>query len=319
MLSDILHAQQVLLLFKKRGVQHIVISPGSRNAPLTIGFTNDSYFKCYSIVDERCASHFAMGIAQQLKQPVAVVCTSGSALLNYYPAVAEAYYSEIPLIVLSADRPPHKIDIGDGQTIRQQHVYANHILYDTHLEMIHKLEDQEALATNERLINKAINIAITDHGPVHINIPFEEPLYNTVEQPMVNPKVIAPNLSRDTSIPSLFTERWHKSKRKLVILSTLNPQVLSQEQLDLLTSDPTVLVMSEVSSNLRHENIIWGIDTLIAPIEKDEEAIAHLQPDMVVTIGGMIVSKKLNNICVSLRHNIIITSVIVVLMILFLN
>lgn len=149
MLSDILHAQQVLLLFKKRGVQHIVISPGSRNAPLTISFTNDSFFKCYSIVDERCASHFAMGIAQQLKQPVAVVCTSGSALLNYYPAVTEAFYSEIPLIVLSADRPPHKIDIGDGQTIRQQHVYANHILYDTHLEMINSLDDQEAMATNE--------------------------------------------------------------------------------------------------------------------------------------------------------------------------
>lgn len=293
MLSDILHAQQVLLLFKKRGVQHIVISPGSRNAPLTISFTNDSYFKCYSIVDERCASHFAMGIAQQLKQPVAVVCTSGSALLNYYPAVTEAFYSEIPLIVLSADRPPHKIDIGDGQTIRQQNVYANHILYDTHLEMINSLDDQEAMATNERLINKAINVAITNHGPVHINIPFEEPLYNTVKVAQVDPKVIEPSSQTNTSIPALFADRWEKANRKLVILSTLNPHVFTQEQLSLLTSDPTVLVMSEVSSNITHENIIWGIDTLIAPIEKDEEAITHLQPDMVVTIGGMIVSKKI--------------------------
>ncbi|MBF4984108.1 2-succinyl-5-enolpyruvyl-6-hydroxy-3-cyclohexene-1-carboxylic-acid synthase, partial [Nonlabens mediterrranea] len=293
MLSDILHAQQVLLLFKKKGVQHIVISPGSRNAPLTIGFTNDSYFKCYSIVDERCASHFAMGIAQQLKQPVAVVCTSGSALLNYYPAVTEAFYSEIPLIVLSADRPPHKIDIGDGQTIRQQNVYANHILYDTHLEMIDDQDDLETIATNERLINKAINVAITHHGPVHVNIPFEEPLYNTVQQPQVDPKVLEPHIQIETSIPALFTDRWNKANRKLVILSTLNPQVFSQKQLDVLTSDPTVLVMSEVSSNIRHRNIIWGIDTLIAPIENDQEAISHLQPDMVVTIGGMIVSKKI--------------------------
>ncbi|KEZ93172.1 2-succinyl-5-enolpyruvyl-6-hydroxy-3-cyclohexene-1-carboxylic-acid synthase [Nonlabens ulvanivorans] len=293
MLSDILHAQQVLLLFKKRAVQHIVISPGSRNAPLTISFTNDSYFKCYSIVDERCASHFAMGIAQQLKQPVAVVCTSGSALLNYYPAVTEAFYSEIPLIVLSADRPPHKIDIGDGQTIRQQHVYANHILYDTHLEMINSLDDQEAMATNERLINKAINVAITNHGPVHINIPFEEPLYNTVNVPKVDPKVVDPIIETNASIPSLFIDRWEKANRKLVILSTLNPDVFTQDQLNLITSDPTVLVISEVSSNIRHEKIIWGIDTLIAPIENDEDAIAHLQPDMVVTIGGMIVSKKI--------------------------
>lgn len=112
---EIIHAQQVVLLFKERGLQHIVISPGSRNAPLTIGFSSDPYFSCYSIVDERCAAHVALGMAQQLQAPVAVVCTSGSALLNYYPAIAEAYYSEIPLVVLSADRPSHKIDIGDGK------------------------------------------------------------------------------------------------------------------------------------------------------------------------------------------------------------
>lgn len=293
MLPDILHAQQILLLFKKKGVQHIVISPGSRNAPLTLGFTLDPYFKCYSIVDERCASHFALGIAQQLRQPVAMLCTSGSALLNYYPAVAEAFYSEIPLIVLSADRPSHKIDIGDGQTIRQQHVYANHILYDTHLEMIDNLQDQEEIATNERRINKAINTAITQNGPVHINIPFEEPLYNTVQNSQLNSKVIDQPSKSFTQIPDTFIKRWNKAKRKLVILSTLNPDVFTQEQLDVLTSDPTVLVMSEVSSNVHHDKIIWGIDTLIAPIEKDDQAIAHLQPELVVTIGGMIVSKKI--------------------------
>ncbi|MGJ8684865.1 MAG: 2-succinyl-5-enolpyruvyl-6-hydroxy-3-cyclohexene-1-carboxylic-acid synthase [Nonlabens sp.] len=293
MLPEIIHAQQVILLFKKRGIRHIVISPGSRNAPLTIGFTNDSFFKCYSIVDERCASHFGMGIAQQLKEPVALVCTSGSALLNYYPAVTEAFYSEIPLIVLSADRPPHKIDIGDGQTIRQQQVYANHILYDTQLEMINDSSNAEAIATNERLINKAINISVSQNGPVHINVPFEEPLYNTVVETIVDPKVMDLLKNNSSSIPDSFHKQWSSAQRKLVILSTLNPGVLTQEQLDKLTSDSTVLVMSEVSSNLVHEKVIWGIDTLIAPIEKDDEAIAHLQPDMVVTIGGMIVSKKI--------------------------
>ena len=94
---------------------------------MTKGFTSDPYFKTYSIVDERAAAFFALGIAQQLEQPVAVVCTSGSALLNYYPAVAEAYYSDIPLVVLSADRMPHRIDIGDGQTIRQTQVFEPHL------------------------------------------------------------------------------------------------------------------------------------------------------------------------------------------------
>src|SRR5690606_39324888 len=98
-------AQSILQLFKEKNIQHIVISPGSRNAPLTIGFTNDSFFTCYSIVDERCAAFFGLGIAQQIKQPVALVCTSGSALLNYYPAIAEAFYGQFPLIVVFAVRP----------------------------------------------------------------------------------------------------------------------------------------------------------------------------------------------------------------------
>jgi len=293
MITSILHAQQIILLFKKRGIKNIIISPGSRNAPLTISFTNDSFFKCYSIVDERCAGHFALGIAQQLQEPTVLLCTSGSALLNYYPAVAEAYYSEIPLIVLSADRPPHKIDIGDGQTIRQQHVYANHILYDTQLEMISSADQKEHLTTNERQINKAINMAISKNGPVHINIPFEEPLYNTIEKSILDVKVMDVLKDETTEIPEEFFEYWKTSKRKLVILSTLNPPVFDKNDLDVLTADGSILVMSEVSSNVVHDKIVWGIDTLIAPIEFDDQQIADLQPDMVVTIGGMIVSKKI--------------------------
>ena len=293
MITSVLHAQQIIQLFKKRGISNIIISPGSRNAPLTISFTQDSFFKCFSIVDERCAGHFALGIAQQLQQPTVLVCTSGSALLNYYPAVAEAYYSEIPLIVLSADRPPHKIDIGDGQTIRQKHVFANHILCDTQLEMIFDISQKEYLITNERELNKAINTAISKHGPVHINVPFEEPLYKTVEKPVIDVKVMDVLKDETTEIPKEFYSHWENSARKLVILSTLNPPVFEKEDIDRLTADGSVLVMSEVSSNIVHDNIVWGIDTLIAPIEFDDEQIAALQPDMVVTVGGMIVSKKI--------------------------
>jgi 2-succinyl-5-enolpyruvyl-6-hydroxy-3-cyclohexene-1-carboxylate synthase len=293
MFPEILHAQQIILLFKERGIKNIVISPGSRNAPLTIGFSENNFFNCYSIVDERCAAHVALGIAQQLQEPVAVLCTSGSAMLNYYPAVAEAFYSEIPIIVLSADRPPQKIDIGDGQTIRQQHIYANHILFDTQLEIIETVDDREGIATNERLINKAINTSITKHGPVHINVPFEEPLYNRVEEPLLEVKVVDELDDESSVIPNSFTEQWKMAKRKLVILATLNPPVLNKQDLDVLTSDPSVLVMSEVSSNVVHDKVIWGIDTLIAPIEKENDQIKDLQPDLVITIGGMIVSKKI--------------------------
>src|SRR5690606_23028271 len=126
-----------------KNIQHIIISPGSRNAPLTIGFASDPFFKCYSIADERSAAFFAMGIAQQLQQPTAVICTSGSAVLNFYPAVAEAFYSQIPLIVVSADRPASKMEIGDGQSVRQVNVLANPRLFNAPLsEQAHPHNEQ---------------------------------------------------------------------------------------------------------------------------------------------------------------------------------
>ena len=132
--SKIPLSQTIVYLCKAKDIRHIIISPGSRNAPLTIGFTHDDYFNCYSIVDERCAAFFALGISQKIQKPVALVCTSGSALLNYYPAISEAYYSDIPLVVLSADRPKYLVGIGDGQTIDQKDVFKNHILYSANLK-----------------------------------------------------------------------------------------------------------------------------------------------------------------------------------------
>ena len=140
--SKIPLARNVVSLCVSKNIKHVVISPGSRNAPLTIGFTYHPDIKSYSIVDERCAAFVALGMAQQLQQPVALVCSSGSALLNYYPAISEAFYSDIPLVVISADRPIERIDIGDGQTIRQKNVYENHILYSANLYSELVLESQ---------------------------------------------------------------------------------------------------------------------------------------------------------------------------------
>ena len=139
-------AQSIIEICLAKGITNIIISPGSRNAPLTIGFAQNPNFTCYSIADERSAAFFALGIAQQIKKPTAVVCTSGSALLNYYPAVAEAFYSQIPLLVISADRPQNKIDIGDGQTIRQQNVFQNHSVFYANLT-------EEASEENDLKIN----------------------------------------------------------------------------------------------------------------------------------------------------------------------
>ncbi|MES2812724.1 MAG: 2-succinyl-5-enolpyruvyl-6-hydroxy-3-cyclohexene-1-carboxylic-acid synthase [Bacteroidota bacterium] len=278
-------AQSVLEICKAKGIQHIVISPGSRNAPLTIGFTNNPYFTCYSIADERCAAFFALGIAQQMQQPVAVVCTSGSALLNYYPAVAEAFYNEIPLVVISADRPHDKIDIGDGQTIRQENVFANHILYNANLT-------EDASEENDLKIQEALFLSITKKGPVHINAPFEEPLYETIDKLSITPTLVElfSEATEKTDI-SEFATTWNRSPKKLVVLGGNYPNAIEQQFLDTLGDDSSVVVMTEATSNAHHQNFITNIDTIITPFT--EEDFVAFQPGILITVGGMIVSKRI--------------------------
>lgn len=278
-------AQSIIEICQQKGVQHIVISPGSRNAPLTIGFTNNPFFKCYSIADERCAAFFALGIAQQLKQPVVVVCTSGSALLNYYPAVAEAFYSQIPLVVISADRPQSKIDIGDGQTIRQENVFANHSLYNANL--LEKVSTE-----NDNNIQMALQVAVAQKGPVHINAPFEEPLYETVSELQVQPKII--NFTTEEKYFSLGNstkEAWNKATKKLVLVGELSPNSVEQQYLDILAKDSSVVVLTEKTSNLHHLTFIDQIDTLITPFSDDD--FKTFQPEILLTFGGMVVSKRI--------------------------
>ncbi|MFK7000432.1 2-succinyl-5-enolpyruvyl-6-hydroxy-3-cyclohexene-1-carboxylic-acid synthase [Flavobacterium oreochromis] len=278
-------AQSIIEICKKKGLNHIVISPGSRNAPLTIGFSSQTEFNCYSIVDERCAGFFALGLAQQLRKPVVLVCTSGSALLNYYPAISEAFYSQIPLVVISADRPVDKIDIGDGQTIRQANVFANHILYNANLEEISSAE-------NDRLIQEALFFSSTQQGPVHINAPFEEPLYDTVSELTIKTTWFDfESKIEDLEPLDLFVEQWNKAHKKIILIGETQPNTIEPQYLEIIANDPSVIVMTEVTSNVHHENFITNIDTIITPFS--EEEFERYQPEILLTIGGMIVSKRI--------------------------
>jgi 2-succinyl-5-enolpyruvyl-6-hydroxy-3-cyclohexene-1-carboxylate synthase len=280
-------AQSIIEICLAKGVTNIVISPGSRNAPLIIGFVNNPKFTCYSIADERSAAFFALGIAQQIKKPVAVICTSGSALLNYYPAFAEAFYSQIPLLVISADRPLDKIDIGDGQTIRQENVFENHSLYNANLF-------DGASTENDSKISEAIATSIAKKGPVHINAPFEEPLYETVTELSIEVNGFA----NANATPIVSTENWTKfasiwnsSKKKLVLVGVNEPDAIDASIVNFLANDASVLVMTETTSNLHHPSFINNIDTIITPFSSDDFEV--FQSEILITFGGMVVSKRI--------------------------
>ena len=283
-------AQHVIEACKAKQIKHIVISPGSRNAPLTIGFANDPYFNCYSIVDERCAAFFALGIAQQRREPVAVVCTSGSALLNYYPAFSEAFYSNIPLVVISADRPSSKIDIGDGQTIRQVNVLANHSAYNANLS-----DETHSDKSNFYELNRALNTAIEEQLPVHINVPFEEPLYLTTEEQYPFENIVAeiknPIINEDKA--TNFVKHWNSSAKKMVLVGVLTPNSVESQYVEWLAKDPSVVVLTETTSNLHHSHFIPYIDKLLTYTEKDPTLKEALRPDLLLTFGGLVVSKKI--------------------------
>ena len=281
-------AQHVIATCISHSIEHVVISPGSRNAPLTIGFLNHPSIKTYSIVDERCAAFVALGMAQQLKQPVAIVCTSGSALLNYYPAVAEAFYSDIPLVVISADRPSHLIDRGDGQTIRQEDVYENHILFSANL-----VDNNGLIEENLNLLNYALTVAALEKGPVHINVPMDEPLYETDDEIISFDKIKNTIEEQPIQVDELqtYADTWNLASKKMVLVGSNFPSELLQLQLDKIIQDESVIVLTETTSNLHNTHFINSIDKVIFTLTDTE--LEALQPEIVLSLGGMIVSKKI--------------------------
>ena len=317
-------AQTLILSCLKFDFFDVVISPGSRNVPLAIGFASNKKFKCYSIVDERSAAFFALGLSQKSKKPTILICTSGSALLNYYPAVAEAYYSEIPLIILSADRPEYKINIGDGQTINQSNVFEKNILYSNSLKQdcshateeiiksnLQKIVNDKAdfskieklqksiQKNNEEIIEIAFNLSINKMQPVHLNVPMEEPLYEFNDSPSISVKVKKKTEKR-LSLTDLdnFYKAINKASKIMILIGVSDGNILSKKSIQKINSCSSIIVMKEHTSNVFDESFISNIDRLIGPIElqsNSDSLFDELSPEIVISLGGMIVSKKIKS------------------------
>jgi 2-succinyl-5-enolpyruvyl-6-hydroxy-3-cyclohexene-1-carboxylate synthase len=276
------------------GINHVVISSGSRCAPLILSFVSHRLFRCISITDERSAAYYALGMAQQLQKPVALVCTSGTAVANYSPALAEALYLKVPLLVLSADRPSEWIDQNDGQTIRQFEIFRNVVKKSFQLPV--ETEKEEDLWNYRRTLNEAISTSILDvPGPVHVNIPLREPLYNTLPDVINDPRIIelnngVKNLSEDKW--HKIVESWKKFRRKLVVCGLAHLKNIEvQNLLNKMSSSYEVVVVAENLSNLYGETFIDTPDRFMASLDHTERD--EFQPDLLITIGGSIISKKL--------------------------
>jgi 2-succinyl-5-enolpyruvyl-6-hydroxy-3-cyclohexene-1-carboxylate synthase len=275
-------------LLKEYGISDVVISPGSRNAPLAIHFSETDKLNCYSIVDERSAAFVGLGMAKSSKKPVTITCTSGSAAANYYPAITEAFYQNIPLLVLTADRPTDFVDLFDGQTIRQNEIYQQHSYGDFQL-----LEDGEANADDKNfaIIKKAIELCYEKQGPVHVNIPLKEPLYNLVSELPNFPPVEKTIQKKEEEFLPNFAADWNLSKRIMILVGTRDYSEELEMLLSQLVKNHSVVILKEANSNLKHDKFFGNIDRYIFNFnESDYQTYA---PDLLITIGQNVVSKKI--------------------------
>ena len=274
-------------LLQQYGIEKMVISPGSRNAPLAIHFSGIDAFECFSIVDERSAAFTAMGMAKSLKKPVAISCTSGSAAVNYYPAITEAFYQNIPLLILTADRPTDFVDLFDGQTIRQKNVFHQHSYGDFEL-----LEDEaeNAEEQNFKTIKTAIELCIEKQGPVHINIPLSEPLYNLVYELPIFPEVEIIKQEKPYEISSHLVSEFNQAKRILILAGTLDHNPELESILSQFVKNHSVVVLTEANSNLYNDKFFNHIDRYV--FNFSEEDFRTYAPDLLITIGQNVVSKK---------------------------
>lgn len=282
---------QLVALLKAHGVTKVVLCPGSRNAAIVHTLANLPEFTCYSVTDERSAGFFAIGLTLQGGEPAAVCCTSGSALLNLHPAVAEAYYQQVPLLVISADRPAAWIGQMDGQTLPQPPVFGALVKQAVNLPEVTTPEEEWYC---NRLVNEAI-LAMTHHGkgPVHINVPVSEPIYRFGAKELPQVRVITRYQGLniyDRDYKGLI-ERLNSYSRRLIMVGQMNLIY----QFDKKYVKPLCKQFAWMTEHLSNQTTpgyaIKNFDRAIyaLPTEKRES----MAPQLLITYGGHVVSKQL--------------------------
>jgi 2-succinyl-5-enolpyruvyl-6-hydroxy-3-cyclohexene-1-carboxylate synthase len=281
----------------RKGVEQVVLSPGSRCAPLTIAFARHPKLTVRTVSDERAAAFIALGMALTTGKPTVLVCTSGTAALNYAPAVAEAFFQQVPLLVLTADRPPEWIDQLDGQTIRQQQVYGQHIKqsYTFPVDFSHS----DSVWHSERMVSEALNEAVAfPAGPVHMNVPLREPFYPAPEEDIVFDESVK-LIKEEQNLYELSQQQAQRLKQELQVYKRVlivagqdayNEQLL--QSIVAFAEATGAVVVSDIISNVQqHAYVVRQQDVIFAC--PNEQKLAQLQPDLLITFGKSVISKSL--------------------------
>ncbi len=285
-----------------KDIKHAVVSPGSRNALLTVYFARHPDIETHIVVDERSAAYIALGIAQQTQKPAVLICTSGTAALNYGPGIAEAFYLGIPLIVITADRPPEWIDQQDGQAIQQTNLYTAHCKKSFSLPLDTDILD---VAWHfDRLVGEAINLANSGRkGPVHLNVPIREPFYDELSSSSIQAAQAYPLKLIDEPTPELTFDSavWDElattvgQATKLLVLSGQNRYSKSLcDEVDDFVLRSNGVCIGDILSNMAESKAAYNhIDAILPFIGKRDTL--KFTPDLLITFGQSVLSKNLKS------------------------
>lgn len=261
------------------GVRDVIVSSGSRSLRMVKAAADNAVLNVRMIIDERVAAFFALGICECTTRPVALICTSGSAMLNYAPAVAEAFYRGAPLIIVTADRPKALIDINDGQTIHQSGALDNIVKCSVDIDAT-----QQCCNSDYGDISRCVAAAITPRkGPVHINLHLEDGIkivdFNKISD--IYPDFSAVDIESGTVADDIYFENIG-NKRILVFLGQMDPDDELDKTVENLAKLNNVVIVSDIISNCRAQGVITDIESIIGKVI---ENTATYRPDIFITLG----------------------------------
>lgn len=282
---------QLVALLKAHGIRKVVLCPGSRNIPIVQTLANIPDFTCYPMTDERSAGFFALGLALHGGTPAAVCCTSGTALLNLHPAVAEAFYQQVPLVVISADRPAAWIGQMDGQTLPQPGVFGSLVKKSVDLP---EVDSEESEWYCNRLINEAL-LELNHHGkgPVHINVPISEPFFKlpVTELPEVRVITRYQGLSVYDKDYQPLIDRLNRYQRRMAVVGQMNLIYLFDKRYTKMLYKHFAWFTENISNQTVPGVPIRNIEPLLCSMNFETQQ--KMRPELLITYGGHVISKRL--------------------------